>query len=58
MRKTRLVEVVEFYCDVCGSRCGSHVTYTEAGGKEHHACLTSSPTFVGGGFPYRAQGAS
>lgn len=44
MRKTRLVEVVEFYCDVCGSRCGSHVTYTEAGGKEHHACLTSSPT--------------
>lgn len=44
MRKTRLVEVVEFYCDVCGSRCGSHVTYTEAGGKEQPVSMCQRET--------------
>lgn len=39
MRKTRLVEIEETFCDVCGELCGNHAIRTDAEGNEQHACL-------------------
>nr|WP_178383567.1 hypothetical protein [Pseudomonas aeruginosa] len=39
MRKRRLVEIEETFCDVCGEKCGNHAIRTNGEGLEQHACL-------------------
>ncbi|MFJ7794670.1 hypothetical protein [Pseudomonas sp. NPDC096950] len=39
MKKTRVVEIVDVFCDVCGDVCGNHAVHTDAKGNEFHACL-------------------
>lgn len=39
MKKTRVVEVVDVFCDVCGDECGNYAVHTDAKGNEQHACL-------------------
>lgn len=38
MKKIETVEVAVFYCDVCGSKCGSSMTILTMRDKEFHAC--------------------
>ena len=38
MKKTKTVQVTVFYCDVCGSECGSSMTTLTMKGQEFHAC--------------------
>ncbi|KNH43916.1 hypothetical protein [Pseudomonas lini] len=39
MKKTRVVEIVEVFCDVCGDKCGNHAVHSDAKGHDLHACL-------------------
>lgn len=38
MKKTKMVEVTETFCDVCGDKCYNHTIFTDASGVEQHAC--------------------
>lgn len=45
MKKTRMVEIEETFCDVCGEKCGNHAVRTDAEGNEQHACLDYNEQF-------------
>jgi len=39
MKKKRVVEITEFFCDVCGKNCGtSYMTFVDKNDDEAHAC--------------------
>lgn len=41
MKKKRVVEITEFFCDVCGKNCGaSFTTFVDKYDDETHACKT------------------
>ncbi|NRC34078.1 hypothetical protein [Pseudomonas aeruginosa] len=38
MKNTRMVEIEETFCDICGKKCGNHTVFTDANGHEQHGC--------------------
>lgn len=45
MKRTRMVEIVETFCDVCGEKCGNHAIRADEEGNELHACLDFNEQF-------------
>jgi hypothetical protein len=38
MKKIETIQVAVFYCDVCGTKCGSSMTTLTLKGQDFHAC--------------------
>lgn len=39
MKKKRMVEIEETFCDVCGEKCGNHAIRSDLDGNEQHGCM-------------------
>ncbi|MBZ3677434.1 hypothetical protein J1N39_23440 [Pseudomonas aeruginosa] len=45
MKKKRMVEIEETFCDVCGEKCFNHTVFTLSDGSEQHACHGNNETY-------------